>query len=276
MQQFYADRVTKVCNVLAWHQHNLSPQKALSDSDISHPGFRASMQDSLEKMKVEFRAMDLPLCLHQVTRIEFSLSMIGATYYGSPMPVTVEMLAKQFEELGFRLTDSLKGRSMLALSDVEAAQYESGELAFGDMSSSFSSIIYDVSEAAKCRALGRSTACAFHSIRCLEAGIRALSRCLGVPDPTKASDRSWAKLLNCLKAAMEAKWPNNSHRMHGDGQFFDNAYAALAGMQNPWRNATMHLDQKYTQDEADHIFEVVRGFMKKIASRMDEEGMPAA
>ena len=30
----------------------------------------------------------------------------------------------------------------------------------------------------------------------------------------------------------------------GDGQTFDEMYATLAAMQNPWRNATMHLDQK--------------------------------
>jgi hypothetical protein len=60
------------------------------------------------------------------------------------------------------------------------------------------------------------------------------------------------------------------------GSFFDNAYAALAAMQNPWRNATMHLDQKYTADEADHMFGAVRGFMKKVASRCDEQGQPVA
>jgi len=35
-------------------------------------------------------------------------------------------------------------------------------------------------------------------------------------------------------------------------------------MQNPWRNATMHLDQKFTDEEARHIFEIVKGFMRKL------------
>lgn len=60
--------------------------------------------------------------------------------------------------------------------------------------------------------------------------------------------------------------------MSDDGEFFDNAYAALAAMQNPWRNATMHLDQQYTQEEARNILEIVRGFMRRLASRMDEDG----
>ena len=47
-------------------------------------------------------------------------------------------------------------------------------------------------------------------------------------------------------------------------------------MQNPWRNGTMHLDQVYTPEDARHIFEVVGGFMRKLASRMDEDGLPLA
>jgi hypothetical protein len=47
-------------------------------------------------------------------------------------------------------------------------------------------------------------------------------------------------------------------------------------MQNPWRNSTMHLDQIYTPEDARHVFDVIGGFMKKIAYRMDEDGNPKA
>jgi hypothetical protein len=36
----------------------------------------------------------------------------------------------------------------------------------------------------------------------------------------------------------------------------------------------MHLDVKYTAPEALHIFELVKGLMQKIASKMDENGNP--
>ena len=50
----------------------------------------------------------------------------------------------------------------------------------------------------------------------------------------------------------------------------------ISRFHNPWRNAIMHLDQKYTLEEARHIFEIVGGFMRKLASRMDENGLPLA
>lgn len=38
----------------------------------------------------------------------------------------------------------------------------------------------------------------------------------------------------------------------------------------------MHVENKYTADEAEHILMAVHGFMKKLASRMDEQGLPLA
>ena len=70
------------------------------------------------------------------------------------------------------------------------------------------------------------------------------------------------------------RWPPALTRNGGDDQLFETAYAALAGMQNPWRNSTMHLDQVYTLEDARHIFEIVGGFMKKLASQVDENGEP--
>jgi HEPN domain-containing protein len=159
------------------------------------------------------------------------------------------------------------------------ALYEPTDQLFGsDVATKFSSLTYDIAEAGKCLALERSTASVFHSVRCLEAGIRALSRCLGIPDPTHGSERTWGRLLETLKAAIDEKWPpkNLSARSSQDGRLFERAYAALAAMMNPWRNETMHLAEKYTESEARHIFEVIKGFMGVVASRCDENGEPRA
>jgi hypothetical protein len=83
-------------------------------------------------------------------------------------------------------------------------------------------------------------------------------------------------MLKVFKDELDGRWPNTADKMGGDGRFFEEAYAGLAAMMNPWRNALMHLDQKYTLEEARHIFEVVNGFMRKVASRCDEEGDPKA
>ena len=47
-------------------------------------------------------------------------------------------------------------------------------------------------------------------------------------------------------------------------------------MANPYRNATMHLDDMYTKDEARSLLELVRGYLQSVKARMDENGLPLA
>jgi len=38
----------------------------------------------------------------------------------------------------------------------------------------------------------------------------------------------------------------------------------------------MHLQEKYTEEEARYFFEMIRGLMTKISERMDAQGRPVA
>lgn len=185
----------------------------------------------------------------------------------------LEGLLRDFRQ---RLYDALKRPKFLVLNAREQEFYEPAQSHYGtQVNTSFPSITYEIDEAAKCLALGRSTASAFHSIRCLEAAIRAMSRCLGIPDPTKGADRSWHNALRAFKTEMDRRWPP-SGRLSGDGRRFEELHAILSSLQSPYRNATMHLDQKYTDEEARYIFDAVGVLMKKLTSRCDEDGEPKA
>jgi hypothetical protein len=179
-------------------------------------------------------------------------------------------------EFSGRLKDELNERLIFVLSLSEGEKASSPQMGWEDAVNQFPSAIYDIEESTLCLALERCTASVFHSICSLEAAIRALSRCLGIQDPTKAAGRNWGAMLKTVKSEIDLRWPSSTNRLSGDAEFFDSAYAALASMQNPWKNATMHLDQKYTLEEAAHLHEIIRGFMRKIASRCDENGDPKA
>jgi hypothetical protein len=135
---------------------------------------------------------------------------------------------------------------------------------------------FELDEAAKCLALSRPTAAVFHLMRILEVGINAMAASLGIPDPVKPAERNWAVILRNIKTGIDQKWPNSADQMAGDGLLFEALYASLDAVKNPWRNETMHVSGKYTDDEAKHIFIAVGGFMRKLAARMDESGKPSA
>jgi hypothetical protein len=113
-------------------------------------------------------------------------------------------------------------------------------------------------------------------MRVTEIGIRAVARSLNVPDPTKPYERNWGNILKAVKTAIEGKWPTAADQMKSDFKTFDRLYVSLDAIKNPWRNATMYIENKYTEDEAEHIFVALRGFIRHLVTRMDENGQPAA
>lgn len=187
------------------------------------------------------------------------------------------LIEAAIKDIDSRARDELESEYVFFISAQKQELYKQESPLFGEaVARKFPSIAYEIEEAGKCLSLDRSTASAFHSIRALEAAIRALARCLAIPDPTKAADRSWFKSLGAISAEMQKRWPTTADRMNGDGRFFEEAHATLSAMQNPYRNSTMHLDQKYTEEEAEDIFNVIKAFMRKLASRLDEDGDPQA
>jgi hypothetical protein len=190
--------------------------------------------------------------------------------------VTTESLHALVAELYNRMRDEMETRVVVMVDPAKAGLFQQESPLWGqEVADKFPSLSYDIKEAGKCLALERSTASAFHSIRCFEAAIRAISRCLGIPDPTKGSKRNWGAALGSIKDELENRWPSNLIHT-GIGEFLWEVHASLSGMQNPYRNSTMHLDKKYTVDEAHHIFEMVKGLTKRLASQIDEDGNPKA
>jgi hypothetical protein len=183
-----------------------------------------------------------------------------------------------FDEISSTLRRELSLKTVLVLQPQEALYYAPKRPLFGqDFANKFKTDgAFELDEAAKCLALGRPTAAAFHLMRIMEVGIRALARSLQIPDPVKPVERNWAVILKAVCAGIEAKWPTAASRISGDGSLFEDLHASLDAVKNPWRNATMHVEKKYTGDEAIHIFHAVSGFMMKLSSRMDEDGLPLA
>jgi hypothetical protein len=177
-----------------------------------------------------------------------------------------------------RIRDELEIIVLLELDARERGYFEPSAPLFGSAFSAkfISGGIFELDEAAKCLALGRSTAAVFHLMRMMEIGVRAVARCLGIPDPVQPGQRNWGAVLKKIKDAIDTKWPTATAKSSGDGEVFDALYASLDAVKNPWRNATMHPANKYTLEEAEHIFAAVRGFMMKVAERLDENGDPKA
>jgi hypothetical protein len=184
-------------------------------------------------------------------------------------------LSAAMADIDSRLNDELGLVKLFVMDPQQTVYLQPGHLLVGDMvAARFPSIVFEVEEAARCLALGRATASAFHSMRALEIAVRALASFLGIPDPLRPVEKNWGIVLSKIKAEMDAKYPATARMPGKEGAEVEALYVSLDAMKNPWRNATMHTENTYQPHEANHILQCLNVFMLKIAAVCDEAGNP--
>jgi len=224
-------------------------------------GTRDISIQELQKLRAEVVALGAPVSLVSVDRLIRNLK--------DDKDFTQESAMILMESMETRIFDELASKNIFALSPKETSFFDGGD--FGkDVISKFPSAAYDIDEAAKCLALSRATASVFHLMRVMEVALGALHKCLGITVALVGNDRNWGNILNRIRDNIKARGNFN------EKLFFQELYALLDAVKDAWRNATMHVEDKKTEDEAEMIFITVRSFMKKLSSRMDESGVPLA
>jgi hypothetical protein len=226
----------------------------------------------------------LAVALPTVTEMESLMQVVGTIPRGADgnarLPNLLAIrLANRIDASYEQLTNEMKARTFLDIEPRSIRYYSQPDLLFGTaVVNGFPSLEHDITEAGKTLALDRGTACVFHLMRIMETTVRSLARCLDIPDPVKANKKHWDAISRTIKAALDLRnstvppnWANKD-----DKQLFDEMFVVLEAIRGCWRNPTMHPGRKYTPEEALQIFGAVTTFMKKIAARMDEAGLPLA
>lgn len=132
----------------------------------------------------------------------------------------------------------------------------------------FPNAIREIGRAGNCFAFGEYAASVFHCMRAMESALNALYKCLGILSPT---ERNWGAILREIREEIMRRGSSWSEQ-----QKFHDLSSTLAAVKDGWRNRTMHVDAVYYEDDAARIYQAVVNFIEKIASEMDEDGLPLA
>ena len=217
------------------------------------------LADLVRELEAEFQRLELTGPLAHIRRIRDAMGC---------SPVSRVTVGTLIGELHSRVVDDLKLRKFLYV-PVRVESYYSDIHLFGStVSLKFSSATFDLEHAGKCLALGEYTASVFHLMRVAEAGLHALGAFV---EPEKYDQHippaeSWQKILGILKDHLEN--PKKRSHLQNHYQFLSNAQAQMFAVNKAWRDKTMHLDRKYTEDEAYEIFNAIKGLMRYLAENM--------
>ncbi len=106
-----------------------------------------------------------------------------------------------------------------------------------------------------------------HLMRVMELGLKALAKALKIPYAP-----SWESYLSQIQTKIGAKRKTKGVKWKRDERFFRDLSGDLISVKQAWRNPTMHIDRRYSKEEAEEIFKAVKSFMCKLVARMDENG----
>jgi|CXWL01.1.fsa_nt_gi hypothetical protein len=213
-----------------------------------------SAVSALELIAEQLDAIQAPIARTAALR---ALKSVTAT----EKSVTFGDFGRALDEMLSRLKDEMETRFFVVIDAKHIDYFKPREPLFGiAVFEAFPGAGDDIEEAGKCLAFGRGTACAFHLMRAMEEALRTLAVRIGaeVYDEARGQFMPWGQIVGNVKDAIP-KLPKDQQ------DDWTEAHNLLWGVNKSWRNKTMHPEKTYTDEQANAVFEAVRGFMRHLA-----------
>lgn len=176
-----------------------------------------------------------------------------------------------FIELNKRIEVELKAHTFLCIPKEQSDFYKDPLKDWQTTIAAFPKATHDIEEASKCLALRRNTACVFHLMRVMGAGVAALGKSLNEPTLDASHNLTWDNVLRRCAKELEKPFKQMSPVWQSDKEFYATSTTKLFAVKDAWRNPNAHeLGEKYTDEEAEDIYRTVRSFMRHLATKLKE------
>jgi hypothetical protein len=254
-------RLISILSMLRFHAEKFLGIKHLVDQVASYAHYREDVKLE-EDIHIKLKE-DADLLISMLSDLELKASAKFAQLYRDRLNYTDiidDSISHLFWSLYISIKNEFENQIFLMIPSKKAIFYDSGIQFFNqEVKDRFSDLIYDIDEACKCYAFGRSTACIFHLMRIMEKAVQQLGNTFGVP---LVDEKNWQTILTKTRNAVENKYPNERDRNRIQ---YENTIAQLESVKIAWRNPTMHPKSTYTEDEAENLLRVVKMFMNDLA-----------
>lgn len=221
---------------------------------ISRDGVEAITRVSLQSIRKACILADMDNLLPELDRLE---RMIWPSHPNIPQSAAHE-IASSITHFMSRLQDELKSQYFFHLDQKDVPFFLTDDHA----PKKFDWAHEDMSEAGKCLALQRSTACVFHLMRVLEHAVQAFGRKLKVK--IDVMNETWHQIMLHVNKEVQ-NLPSRTSAQKKKKSSYAEAAAHLQSVRLAWRNEVMHPKQTYTRQEAFEVFNATKVFMAYLA-----------
>lgn len=134
----------------------------------------------------------------------------------------------------------------------------------------FPSAHFDIHNASVCLGTSLATAAVFHLMRVLEVVLGVLGSKFGV----SLAHTNWAPAIEQIESKVREIHKDPVWKAMPDYKdqqsFYLQAASYFGVVKDAWRNHTMHIRGKYTEQEAENIYNSVKAITQKLAERLSE------
>jgi hypothetical protein len=236
----------------------LQTERAKADSTTARAQINALGKHAIHQLRRACILSDMDDIIPEIDRVSQSFDMLMTI-----PEYTLDTVGQGIKHLLSRIHDELNMQFYFHL-DQRDVPFYMPQNPFGDeVAAKFRSATDDVSEAGKCLALQRPTACVFHLMRVMEFGVQVLGKKLKVK--IDVHTQSWYQILLHVNNAVLAL-PSKTTGQKAKKSAIASAAAHLQSVRLAWRNEVMHPKQSYTRQEAFEIFNASKTFMIHLAA----------
>ena len=185
----------------------------------------------------------------------------------SPAGVAVQWAVDIASALLASLRGEMAGRLCIQLSGDGGALY-CDPAPFGEDVARILPVSEEASSAARCLALGLSTAAVFHCIRATEIALRFVAR----QHLPQASPWSWSAIVRAIDRMARERRAEAGEMWPVEAPFWGDLACHVSAVKLHWRNPIMHADRSFDLEEASAIFQSIRTLLQCIARRWADRG----
>lgn len=210
---------------------------------------------------------DIDSLLRQLDDIELKMSSVALKRIRDNLQTGAALkdIRTGLVDVRTRIQDELANVLLFCVPSDVSKYYAPKEPLFGQpVQERFTLASFEIDEAGKCLAFGRSTACVFHLMRVLDIGLTKLCEILNVQNPKANWGTVFKQLEEKIRAMPDTKNPED------EKTYYSAALAHLYNVKDAWRNHVSHGREKYTEEEALGIYNSVRSFMMGFAERLSK------
>lgn len=128
-------------------------------------------------------------------------------------------------------------------------------------------IVDELQQAGPCLAFGRNTACVFHLVRVVEAGLREAARKMGVPKSKHMP--TWDAVFREIDVRLEKlrATKKKSRAINRRIAFLSETRLHIHAIKDAWRNPTVHeVAKTYDEQQATRVYRAVWALMGHLAA----------